>query len=169
MWHQMPRPAALAVAVVLLVAACGDSGSATTTVAAKGDGGAEVGMTTARLCDPIEDLVMALTGTGAATEHNTVYANSAEPILVCSWLDDDTDWEIGVGYNGAPGDFMVELTEGKNDLATVDAPNTYSKSRLDARAPNGWSITVHNYGADAPDDPAALASIANAALDLIGS
>lgn len=74
-----------------------------------------------------------------------------------------------VGYNGSPSYFMVGLTEGRQDLATVDAPNAYAKSRLDIYAPNGWTITVHNYGTDAPDDAEALATIGNAALDLIGS
>ncbi len=170
MWRDALRLPVLAMAIMLAAAACGGNGSGEggDGPGEGGDGSGE-GMTITRLCDPIEDEVLALTGAGAQAEHNDIYADSAEPILDCRWRDDDTDWEIGVGYNGLPSDFMVGLTEGKHDLAEVDAPNAYAKSRLDIRAPNGWTITVYNYGADAPDDPEALATIGNAALDLIGS
>ena len=42
-------------------------------------------------------------------------------------------------------------------------------SRTDLRAPNGWTVTIQNLGADQQDEPDAIAAIANAALDAIES
>lgn len=133
-----------------------------------GDGDVAAGMTIAGLCDPLEDQVVALMGAEVLVAHSDFYVDQ-DQLIACSWLDADSDWELGVGYNGSPDDLMIGFSEGKQDLAEIDAPNAYGTGRLDLRAVNGWTITITNYGADSVDAGAELVPLANAALDLAGS
>jgi len=126
-------------------------------------------LTISRLCDPIAPLVSVVVGDSATTVHNDFYADRADRILDCGWESVQSDRTLRVGFNGAPGDFMINVSDGKQDLLEVDAPNAYASSRTDVLAPNGWTITIQNLGADAVDERAAIVAIANAALAAISS
>jgi hypothetical protein len=141
------------------------SGAATAPPSERSDGE----LTIERLCVPIESSVLAVVGADATTIHNDFYADRADRILDCGWEAAGSDRTVRVGFNGAPSDFMIDLSDGKQDLAEVDAPNVSASARTDLRASNGWTITIQNLGADATEDPAAIAEIANAALAAIDS
>ena len=102
-------------------------------------------------------------------EHNAIYAESAEPILVCQWAVDDVDRSIRVDYVGIPDSFMLALVDGKQDRSDVIAPNLHDKNSFHVIAANGWGIVVSNLGTDRSEDPDPMAVIANAALARIGS
>ena len=175
-------------ALALVVAACGGSDESTADVDAPDppadsgtapdadsddDGGSDPPSDTAseneltieRLCDPVEPAVVAVLGDAVTTVHNDFYADRADKILDCGWESTELDRTIRVGFNGAPND--PNAYAGKQDLAAVDAPNVYAVSRTDLRAPNGWTVTIQNLGADQQDEPDAIAAIANAALAAI--
>ena len=129
------------------------------------DAGGE--LTIGRLCDPIAPIVLEVLGEDATTVHNDFYADRADRLLDCGWESAQSDRTIRVGFNGNPDDFMIDVSAGKQDLAEIDAPNVSAASRTDLRAPNGWTITIQNLGADATDDRAAMVAIATAALAAI--
>ena len=131
------------------------------------DAGGE--LTIARLCDPIAPIVVELLGDDVTAVHNDFYADRADRLLDCGWESAHSDRTIRVGFNGAPDDFMIKLSAGKHDLAEIDAPNVYAASRTDLQAPNGWTVTIQNLGADATDDREAMVAIASAALAALAS
>ena len=123
----------------------------------------------ARLCDPIAPIVVGLLGDDATAVHNDFYADRADRLLDCGWESAHSDRTIRVGFNGAPDDFMINVSDGQQDLPEIDAPNVYAASRTDLRAPNGWTVTIQNLGADATEDREAMVAIATAALAALAS
>ncbi len=126
-------------------------------------------LTIGRLCDPMAPLVVDLLGDDVTAVHNDFYADRADRLLDCGWESAHSDRTVRVGFNGAPDDFMINISAGKQDLPEIDAPNVYAPSRTDLRAPNGWTVTIQNLGADATDDREAMVAIASAALAAIAS
>lgn len=189
--HIIVRGLALSVAVAFAVTGCGGDGSAgeaaesvpvqadanvtadvNADVDITGPVSAEPGenatMSVAELCDPVEDAVAAWAGGSLTSEHNPIYVEAAEPILVCKWVVDDVERSIRVDYVGVPDSFMLNLVEGKQDRTDVVAPNFHDKNSFYVIAPNGWGIVVSNLGAERSEDLDPMVVIAKAALDQIG-
>ena len=186
--HNIFRGLALSIAAGIAVTGCGDDGSGGetdesvsietnanldtdvgTTVTGPAEPGEAATMAVAELCDPVEDEVAAWAGGSLTPEHNTVYAEAAEPVLVCKWIVDEVDRSIRVDYVGVPDSFMLDLVEGKQDRTDVIAPNYHDKASFYVVAANGWGVVVSNLGADRSEDADPMAVIANAALAQIGS
>lgn len=138
---------------------CGSDGS---NGAGEANGGPA--MTVEALCDPIEDEVAAWAGGSTTAEHNTIYAEAAEPQLTCVWDVDGVDRTIRVDYVGVPDSFFVELVEGKQDRSDLPAPNFHDIDSFWLVAPNGWGIVVRNLGAERSDLLDPMAVIAAAAV-----
>lgn len=191
MLHNVHRGVALAIAIGLAVTGCGDgSGSeseesvpvetgadepdgdvAVTTVepSEPSEPGGYTAISVDELCEPVEGEVAAWAGAPMTPEHNTVYADAAEPILVCKWVVDGADRSIRVDYVGVPDSFMLDLVDGNQDRTDVIAPNLHDKASFFVIAPNGWGVVVSNLGADRSEDVDAMIVIANAALAQIES
>lgn len=158
MQHHLPRLLALAVALTLAVAACGDGRSGSS-------------LSIASYCDPMQDQILALAGADAVSSHIDLFINEEEnPTLHCIWVDDAAGVRVQVDYFSEPTDLVLGASEGRRDLPGLDVPNGDVGGAYSMRAPNGWVIAF-SYEVDLQfvDDPAALLAIANAALDLVGS
>ena len=188
MLHNVHRGVALATAVGLAVTGCSDGsgsesdeatpvetsadepdGDVAVTTTESTEPGGDTAMSVDELCEPVEGEVAAWAGAPMTPEHNTVYADAAEPILVCKWVVDGADRSIRVDYVGVPDSFMLDLVDGNQDRTDVIAPNLHDKASFFVIAPNGWGVVVSNLGADRSEDVDAMVVIANAALAQIGS
>ena len=158
MRHDVHRLLGLAVALTMAMAACGGSGS----------GG---GLSTGNHCDPIQDQILAIAGADVVANHIDLFVSEEEnPSLHCIWVDEAAGVRVQVDYYSEPTELLIGASEGRRDLPGLDVPNGDIGGGYNMRAPNGWAIAFsYEVDSEVVDDPDALLSIANAALELVGS
>ena len=158
MQRNVRRLFGLAVVTTLAVAACGDGGSG---------GSLSIG----DYCDPMQDQMLALAGADAGADHIDFFVNEEEnPSLHCIWVDEAAGARVQVDYYSEPTELLIGASEGRRDLPGLDFPNGDVGGGYNMRAPNGWVIAF-SYEVDSQfvDDADALLTIAEAALELVGS